>query len=607
MKNKLKAGLTSLLIFSAYRIYSSDFFAEFLSEEQYTSAGLLKLLFPYSLVNCIAFAFLFVFLLENSHKFCNSRWEKIVSAVFSFGFVAGNVAATVGAFAEKLYSKTILLFVAIFYIGFYLAFKIVFYYLRTLTNFIKNTHLDCFFDTKKQYWIVAIILFICWVPYIILRYPAGFEYDAYFQTADFIEGTLTAHWPPASSAWMGGFVLIGQKLFNSPDIGIFLYCIIQLIIGSLIFSYITVAMRRLNVPVMWVYISIVIFALIPVYPGYIGSVVKDAPYAYMVALYVTILAEYIELGINRSKLVGITISGLLMSILRNNGIFIIGAIFGVSILAFFIKKQKIYMALIAVSLVQIVCIILYSSALLPALGIQSTSEAEALSVPFQQTARLAHLYPEEISEEEADIINTVLDFKTITDEYNPELSDPVKATYHSDNKSDFGKYILVWLKQGLKRPDVYIDAFLLNSIGFIYPDVRMWNSPVVSGVYSQVYNSRSVQFDVDWGQILKREEFKDNISFIENLPIVFPFVNTAISLWIVLILFAWAMNKKDLNLIVILIPSIIGALVCLASPTYMNNGARYAIPIIYTNMFLIGLCMGQHQNLMSDKQSDIKN
>ena len=437
------------------------------------------------------------------------------------------------------------------------------------------------------------MLFICWIPYAIKRYPAGFEYDAYFQVADYIEGTMTAHWPPASSAWMGSFVLVGQNLFGSPEIGIFLYILLQIVIGSAIFSYCAVVMRRLNVPALWTYISVIVYALVPVYPGYIASAVKDGPFAYMVLLLLLFLVQTIFVEAKILYLIAVALTGILMSVLRNNGIFILIGLLIMFGIVGLVKKKIPYLKIALSCLVAIAGVMAYSSLLLPSLGIAATSEAEAFSVPFQQTARLAAMYPECISDEEAEIIDGVLDLEVITEKYEPYLADNVKGTYHNNDIHKLTQYFVVWFKEGIRRPDVYFDAFVLNSIGFIYPDIRLGNSPVVSGVYSQIYNLRSVQFDVSNDQMIQRETFQKNISFLENTPLVFPFVNTALQLWIPVMLLFLAIYRRNPTLIIVLVPSLIGVLVCLASPTYMNNGARYAIPVIYANMLLVGLFLGK--------------
>ncbi|WP_143087376.1 DUF6020 family protein [Butyrivibrio proteoclasticus] len=428
------------------------------------------------------------------------------------------------------------------------------------------------------------------MPYVILRYPAGFECDAYHQIADFLEGTMTNHWPVASSVSMGIFVLAGQNLLGSANIGIFVYCIVQTIIGAFIFSYAALVMRRLKMPVLFVYMSVIVFALVPNYPGYITSVVKDAPFSCAVLLFVLLVVQQVlEECFDKGFFIAIT--GFIVCILRNNGIFIVGGLLIVLVIASLFKKsfleKKLFFSLFACALIYM----FYSSALLPALGIKGTSEAEALSVPFQQTARLATWRRSEISDKDAEIINDVLSLDIISTEYDPELSDVVKGTYHSDDIGKLLKYFGVWLKEGFRNPDIYLDAFLHNSIGFMYPDIRMGNSPVVSGMYGQVWNDRMVQFIVPDSLYKVREDIKDNVSAYENFPIIFPFVNVAIQLWIPIGILFWAIQRKNYKLIFLLIPSVIGIMVCLASPTYMNNGARYALPVIYTNMLMVGIAI----------------
>lgn len=54
---------------------------------------------------------------------------------------------------------------------------------------------------------------------------------------------------------------------------------------------------------------------------------------------------------------------------------------------------------------------------------------EALSLPFQQTARYVKEHEEEVTQEEKEAIKGVLAYNKLGKYYNPKISDPVKATY----------------------------------------------------------------------------------------------------------------------------------------------------------------------------------
>ena len=582
-------AMVAFLVFVSYRMYISNFFYEIFNMEEFIPAEAIKLLFPYSAINTIIFFLIVWYVNKETWNLFASKLEKGLSFLFSFLFLAGFNITTTEAFTENMHSARMLIFYAVFLAGTYYIFRFLLMHLKGIAAFIGRSRIQYMFSEKKQFILFTVIFVICWLPYAFLRYPAGFEHDAYYQIADFLEGTMTNHWPVASSVSMGIFVRIGQMLFGSPDIGIFIYCVLQTVIGALIFSYETVVMRRFEVPALFTYISALIFAIVPVYPGYITSVVKDAPFACMVLLFVLLIFQEV-LSEGSKAAVFMIVTGFMVCILRNNGIFIV-SVLSVVLSVISLNKRRFFKKKLLISLLAtMVLFALYSKVLLPVLGIQGTSESEAFSVPFQQTARLASIRRERISDSDAVIINDVLDFERISSEYDQWLSDPVKATYRGE-KDSLGRYFGVWLKEGIQNPDVYLDAFLFNSIGFIYPDVRMGISPVVSGMYGQVWNTRDVQFTISDQMYKLREKIKENVSAFENLPIIFPFVNVAIQLWIPVALLFWSFSKKKYKYAFLLIPSLIGVLVCLASPTYMNNGARYALPVIYTNMLLIGIAI----------------
>lgn len=552
----------------------------------------LKLLFTYSLSDSLLFFLITLFIVKFDHPKSNPLYEKLCCLLFSLCLLSGCVIAQTNAFAELLSSARMILFYLLFTAAAYVTLCYSFNCLRIVFGKIMNHSMaESASSERQQLYTMWGIILICWLPYTIIRYPAGFEYDGYHQIMQFFDGTMTNHWPPASSVWMGVFVSVGQKIFDSTNIGIFLYCLLQTILGSFVFAYCLIIMKRLNVPYSWRLLSLLVFALIPVYPGYITSVVKDAPFSYMVLLFTLFYIQmvYKSSSISKKHMVLFIFSGFLMCILRNNGIFIIVCIVLAHIVVTLFRRTPYHTHVQISCLLIAFFVILYTKLLLPNLGIAPTSPAEALSVPFQQTARLASYRPTAISESDEAIIRTILDYDSIQINYNPKLADPVKATYHSTGFSDTARYFVVWAKEGVANPDLYIDAFLENAHGFYYPNIRMGNSNVVSGVYSSIYNTGSVQFPISEERMQDRIEFRHRISLIENLPFVFPFVNTAIQLWIPVYLLAMTISKKKSSFLLVLLPSIIGVLTCLASPTYDNNGARYALPVIYTNMLMIGI------------------
>ena len=158
---------------------------------------------------------------------------------------------------------------------------------------------------------------------------------------------------------------------------------------------------------------------------------------------------------------------ILLCIFRNNGIYVVLLTIPCLLIATGKKQWKKVLILL-------VCMVLYNSfynqIFLPMVNIQSGSEREIFSVPFQQTARYVKEHPEEVTTEEADAIRGVLDYDHLAELYNPELSDNVKWTYKDEaSKNEKKLYIKTWFNQFLKHPLTYLEATLNNTYRYFDP------------------------------------------------------------------------------------------------------------------------------------------
>ncbi len=428
------------------------------------------------------------------------------------------------------------------------------------------------------------LAFLCWLPYIILRYPAGIEYDAYYQIEEFL-GILpmTAHWPPFSSALMGAWVWLGNALFHSYNIGVFLFVLFQSLVCSAIFAYTVLAMKRLGIRPIWRVICALIYALATIFPNYLTAVIKDALYASMVVLFTALLAECLFLPRKKLRIAGLAVSGLLMCMLRNNGVYVL-LICIIALGAYvLVKRNKLYLPLLLAMILSCGLNVCYSHAL-TALGISAGSIAEALSVPFQQTARYVSTYPEDVTEEEAEIIRGVLDYDSLPQLYDPNLSDPVKATYHGDNQA-LTAYLGVWVKQFFRHPSVYFAATLNNSCGYYYPFAQN------QIFYSTTRSEDVLQFDECQALAGAKKGLSDYVALFETIPVLRVTSSAGFQTWIVLFLLLTVLFRREKKPLLLLLPALIGIAVCIASPTYTVNGVRYALPVIYYTPMLAGICL----------------
>ena len=518
------------------------------------------------------------------------RYVRIFICVFSLFYVIGYALDNVGKIPVLSLG---IIPMSIVFIGIYNICLYTIYILSVLWNFAEpfakrmGNHL-----ISMSYKKMMLFILIVQLPVALIRYPAGIEWDAYHQIEQVILGTLSSsHWPPASSVFMGGFALLGKRLFNSYEMGLFLFVVVQVLLVSLVITYCLRVLIRLHISTSVLFVVEIVFLLSPYIISFSTQIVKDTPFAYAVLFMTALLTEELYgLNFNWSHKIALTVVSIIACISRNNGIYLIAGL----IIALMIKSlsginHRRYLAVTLCLCVSAMMYLAYTEILLPSLNIQKGSVAEALSIPFQQTARYVSEYPEDVTIEEKTIIDNVLEYDKLKELYNPLLSDPVKGTYKKEEKQ-LAPYFEVWFRHFLKHPLLYVESVMCNSIGFYYPAKKMEDSMPVSFYKVTMWDGGLVEFQETTG-IFKYPRLALNAIYkvIGNLPFFYYLCNTAINIWVIVFLTVYEIRFKRFSNVILLLPSVIGILVCIAAPTYIHNGARYAAPIIFSVPYLTGI------------------
>ena len=96
------------------------------------------------------------------------------------------------------------------------------------------------------------------------------------------------------------------------------------------------------------------------------------------------------------------------------------------------------------------------------------------------------------------------------------------------------------------------------------------------------------------------DKLSDFILAFENFPLFYPVCNCAVQVWLALYLTMTAFFRCRARLLILLVPSVVSVLICVAGPTFFHNGLRYALPVIFANPFLFSICL---QKLIPDNNS----
>ena len=227
----------------------------------------------------------------------------------------------------------------------------------------------------------------------------------------------------------------------------------------------------------------------------------------------------------------------------------------------------------------------YFHMLFPALGIIPGSRREMLSIPFQQTARYMVKHGAEITMEEREIIDAVLDYDHIAGKYDPDISDPVKDLYRKDaTPKELLRYMACWARMGLKHPLTYLSAFLNNNYKYLYPDKELLTTDIYkrTGYLFSWLTELMEPAGVAPAQpnALKplRDLADDMKSWLSETSPLAVLMMTSLYPAMVILMLCYSIRKRDpVMASMCLIPAVV-LMVCLAGPT---NGeqSRYILPI----------------------------
>lgn len=341
----------------------------------------------------------------------------------------------------------------------------------------------------KNYKNISLVTFIFIVLFNILVflaiYPGEYAYDAGFQILEILDKNIqiTSHFSYLFCFILAHIVKLGKTIFNSYQIGFAIYCFLQMLFLSFVSTKITVySLKRTNNVYIYLF-SILFFSFFPLYTVMALSAAQDSLFAGLFALVILNTLDMCEnknYWKNYFNPIILSILILLSCMIRNNGFY--AFLFSIPFIILFNKNKRCFTLL--VFLIPLILYKVYSGPIYSLIGIQNTDTMnEMLSVPSQQLARVYNYNNAVFKKKDKTLLNkyyTKIDeFKYYT--WRQSISDPIKSLINNNNASnDLSGYITLWANVGIKDPENYTEAFLLNTLGYWYPnknynDSRMYH------------------------------------------------------------------------------------------------------------------------------------
>ena len=424
-------------------------------------------------------------------------------------------------------------------------------------------------------WSFLAIL-VCWLPWSLAAYPGTFCPDSLVQLAQALGLRPWTSYSPVFSTWlMGALLWLGERV-ASRSFGCFLYLLLQTALGALVFSLCVRFLRELGLGLRACMLALAFFALTPLWGCFSQFYEKDLLYAELATLNLVCAAAVLrERRCSWGRAALLILSGVLMSLARNNGVY--ASVPLLLALALYVREGR--RPLLAALGSVLGAYLLVTAVLYPALGVEKGSVRDLLSLPLQQTARYVSGCPEEVTPEERAAIDAVVDLDRLAQEYDPVFADPVKDMYREDC-SKLPAYFRVWSSMGLRRPLVYLEAFLHKSYGYLAPVEKSMGAFVSPGVSDAAYGISAPE--ASWLPAAFQQLAVAGIS----LPAVSSLYMPGLYTWLILACMVLLGKRGKKAELILFIPALVNLAFCLGSP--LHCAIRYALPVVASAPLLLG-------------------
>lgn len=390
-----------------------------------------------------------------------------------------------------------------------------------------------------------LVLIIAWLPYLLTYFPGGVYYDTFASIKQVENGLsgLTNHNPILYTLILKLFTTLGEITHVGLKGGLFYFLLVQYFTCALILSYAVKVIYEEPISKWYAYGTLLFFAIFSLVPFYVLSIWKDTPFSFVLFLLVTFLLDKeMDFTKNKKDFLCYLLLSFFICFLRNNGVLII---LGITILIFLLNKNKRF---IITSGVFLGIVLFIQGPVYSYFHMNGNTFVEASAIPFQQ---ITYSIREgaELDGADYDFINAVIPLGTLKGAYTSVNFDTIKFHEEFDNyefSSRKKEFLLLWLKLLPKNLNNYVEAYLLQTLGF-------WN-------YLRGNDTAYIQntiWENEYG--LEQTDLIEKVSGISLKKILEPkiYFSSALFVWFSFLSIYLVIQKKKYNYLIYYAPCIL--------------------------------------------------
>lgn len=477
---------------------------------------------------------------------------------------------------------------------------------------------------------LTFLILVCWVPYLIIRFPGNYDPDTWQQLLQTYGLTARSdHHPWFDTLVFSGFWRLGG-VFGSHQASLFLYGILQMMATAASFAYTLLFLKSCGIGQKVRKACFVFWAFYPFIPTLAQTMAKDMLNGWIFLLYAVLYLKYIKSVWNdgsgnlpkernwkdSAKFIA---AGIFLSLTKKTGIYIFLLS---SVLLVFCLQHKVKRMLrlgAEILTVAFVCIFLWEGVCLPAMGVAKGDSKELMSVPSQQITWYLTQYGDSLDVKEKKILSGVYrDIQGMMENYNPVRADATKSHWREDStKEERSRFYRLYIRLLFHHPGNFLMSFCANIYPMLCVDSTTMgdesllyyrdNVPENDGgaedwekIYSSWSNGMATETDVhrvmessykpvSWKTVSESfDSIYNRIAFAAAAL----FSKVLFVTWIPLLVIFYALHRRSWKMLFSLSPSFWSIMALVAGPILLP---RYMVSLVYIAPVL--LCIPKMQFL----------
>ena len=430
-------------------------------------------------------------------------------------------------------------------------------------------------------WAVcALILFLSWVPCLLVYYPGNFSPDSLVCIRSAVGSTpLSNQQPVFYILLMRPFLLLATAVGKSLNFGIALFLVFQAAAMAAMLGYFPCWLAKRRCPRWTFVLSMAYFVLNPVFAMYSVTMWKDVLFSALVLLYLLNLVDIVRSGgawLERKRLfIWFLALNVLIAFMRNNGYYIIFVTLAVLLIIYRKKWKRLLPAFASLLLV----IPVVQGPVYRLCGVTPSPFAESVGIPLQQIG-LTVKEGGTLTQDQREFLNRLMPLDAMKQAYTPHSSDGIKFNKQFNNaflEKNKAKFLKVWFSVMGANRKAYGEAYLMETLGYWHVGTTYWvlHYGIESGLGAKEYGLAMTGL---WGLNQNSGSIQRTFQAFQNsVPILSLLVNIGFLFWSAVFCAMMLMLRKQWKMLVPLLPLfVLWGTLMLATPTFCEFRYMFA-------------------------------